>query len=126
MTDDYVPEHAAESKPLMSDALYEKLRFLAVILLPALGALYFGVAQIWGLPKAEEVVGTLVVVDTFLGALLGFARQKYENSDVGYDGHIYLSEGETPDSKTAGLNVTTPASELEGKRTARLKVHKKE
>lgn len=120
---DYAPEHAAESKPIMNDTTYERLRFLALVLLPALGTLYFGVAQIWGLPKADEVVGTIVVVDTFLGVLIRFARQKYEDSEAGVAGHIYLSEGQEPDAKTVGFDVTAGAKDLEGQKVVRFKVH---
>ncbi len=76
------------TKPLFSNATYDRLKFLAMIVLPALGALYFGLAAIWGLPKAEEVVGTITVVDTFLGVLLRVSDSKYRNSDEQYDAAI--------------------------------------
>lgn len=62
----------------MSNKLYDVLKWIAMILLPALGALYFGIARIWGLPYAEEVVGTITCIDTFLGALLGISCAKYK------------------------------------------------
>ena len=42
------------------------------------GALYYGLAKVWSLPLAEEVVGTITVIDTFLGALLGISTINYE------------------------------------------------
>ena len=51
----------------MSNKVYEVLKWIAQYLLPALGTLYFALADTWGLPFAEEVVGTVVAVDTFLG-----------------------------------------------------------
>lgn len=51
---------------------------MAQILLPALGTLYFALAKIWGLPSAEEVVGTIVAVDTFLGTLLQLSSMQYK------------------------------------------------
>lgn len=49
---------------------YDVLKFIAQVGLPAAGTLYFTLAGLWGLPSAEEVVGTVVAVDTFLGVLL--------------------------------------------------------
>lgn len=74
------------SNMLLNDSTYKVLKFLAQILLPALGALYFGLAQIWHLPKAEEVVGSVTVIDTFLGLILGLSTKAYNDSDVKYDG----------------------------------------
>lgn len=71
---------------LLSEKAYARLKFFALILLPALSALYFGVAQIWHLPKAEEVVGTVAVIDTFLGVLVRYASETWKRSDVKYDG----------------------------------------
>lgn len=62
---------------LLSNKTYDLLKWIAQIALPALGALYFGLAQIWGLPYGEEIVGTITVVDAFLGALLGISSAQY-------------------------------------------------
>ncbi len=61
----------------MSNKVYDVLKFIAQILLPALGTLYAALAQIWNLPLATEIVGTIAAVDTFLGAFLGIASAKY-------------------------------------------------
>ena len=62
----------------MSDRTYQVLKWIALILLPALGTLYFAIAQIWGLPYAEQIVGTITAVDTFLGCLLGVSTSSYK------------------------------------------------
>lgn len=64
----------------MSNRLYDVLKWIAMILLPAIGTLYFALCGIWGFPYGEEVVGTITAVDTFLGALLGIASARYNNS----------------------------------------------
>lgn len=61
----------------LSNSWYDALKWVALILLPALGALYFGLAQIWGFPYGEEIVGTISVIDAFLGALLGISTAQY-------------------------------------------------
>lgn len=61
----------------MSNKLYDILKFIAQIVLPALGTLYFALSKIWGLPYGEEIVGTISAIDIFLGALLGISTAQY-------------------------------------------------
>ena len=61
----------------MSNKVYDVLKFIAQILLPAIGTLYFALARIWDLPLAEQIVGTITAVDCFLGALLGISTMQY-------------------------------------------------
>lgn len=61
----------------MSNKLYDKLKWVAQYLLPALGTLYFALAGIWGLPFGEQIVGTITAVDTFLGVILGISTKQY-------------------------------------------------
>ena len=65
----------------LKNKTYDLLKWVALILLPALGALYFGLASIWGLPYGEEVVGTITVVDTFLGAILQISTNNYNKEN---------------------------------------------
>lgn len=66
---------------IMSDKIYDILKWVALIFIPALGTLYFALSTIWGLPYGEEIVGTLTAVDTFLGALLGISTYQYNKED---------------------------------------------
>lgn len=61
----------------MNSKVYDVLKWIAQILLPAIGTLYFAVASIWGLPYAEQIVGTITAIDCFLGALLGISTVMY-------------------------------------------------
>ena len=61
----------------MSNKVYDVLKKVAQIWLPAAGALYFALASIWGLPYAEQIVGTITAVDAFLGAVLGISTRLY-------------------------------------------------
>lgn len=65
----------------MSNKVYDVLKWIAQILLPAIGTLYFALSQIWGLPYAEQVVGTVTAIDAFLGALLGISTLQYKGGD---------------------------------------------
>lgn len=62
----------------MSNKLYDILKWIALILLPALGTLYFALAGIWGFPYGEQIVGTITAIDCFLGALLGISNVAYK------------------------------------------------
>ena len=63
---------------MMSDKVYNTLKWIAMYLLPALGTLYFALASIWGLPYGEQIVGTITAIDTFLGVILGISNSQYK------------------------------------------------
>ena len=65
----------------LNDKIYDVLKWIALIVIPAVGALYFGLAKIWGFPYGTEIVGTLTLIDTFLGALLGISTASYNKTD---------------------------------------------
>ncbi len=66
-----------ETNMKMSNKVYDVLKWISLIVLPALGTLYFALSGIWGLPYGEEIVGTIVAIETFLGALLGISTAQY-------------------------------------------------
>lgn len=67
----------------MNQKIYDTLKWIAQILLPALGALYAALAGIWGWPYAEAVVGTISAVDVFLGAVLMMdSRKFFEDKEI--------------------------------------------
>ena len=61
----------------MNSKLYDVLKYIAQIVLPALGTLYFALAGIWNFPYGEQIVGTITAVDTFLGVVLGISSYNY-------------------------------------------------
>lgn len=61
----------------MNNHTYDVLKYIAQIVLPALGTLYFALSQIWGLPYGEQIVGTITAIDAFMGALLGISSAQY-------------------------------------------------
>ncbi len=65
---------------VLNDKTYSLLKWVALILLPALGTLYFALASIWGLPYGEQIVGTITAIDTFLGAILGISTNNYKKN----------------------------------------------
>ena len=65
---------------MLDNKVYDILKWVALVLLPACAALYFGLSEIWALPYGEEIVGTITVIDTFLGALLGISTKKFNDA----------------------------------------------
>lgn len=65
----------------MSNKVYDVLKQIALIWIPALGTLYFALAGIWGFPYGEQIVGTLTAIDTFLGAILGISTTIYKKGE---------------------------------------------
>ena len=65
----------------MSNKVYDVLKFVAQIVLPAIATLYVTLAGIWGLPYSEQIAGTVMAVDTFLGAILMLSSKNYNKTN---------------------------------------------
>jgi len=65
----------------LSNKVYDVLKYIAQIVLPALATLYFALAKIWGFPYGAEIVGTISAVDAFLGALLQISTNSYNKEN---------------------------------------------
>lgn len=113
-------------KPVMSNATFDVLKWVAQIALPAVGALYFALAGIWGLPNADEVVGTIVAVDAFLGVVLGLSTAKYNKSDAAFDGDFVVHD--SADGAKVSLDLSTDPDQVifGDQKAVRLKVQRRE
>lgn len=65
----------------LPDKVYDILKWICLIVLPACGTLYFALSGIWGFPYGEQIVGTLTAIDTFLGALIGVSAKTISNEN---------------------------------------------
>ena len=61
----------------MTNKTFDVLRLLCEVILPAVSALYWGLAEIWNFPMPEKVVGTIAVLITFLGSFINVKRSQY-------------------------------------------------
>ena len=66
----------------LPDRVYDVLKWLVVIVLPAFGALWAGLSQIWNLPYPSEIPATVTVVCTFLGAILCISTAQYNKDQL--------------------------------------------
>lgn len=106
--------------PFLSNAQYDKMKFLAQVVLPALATFYAAVAVFWGLPKPTEVVGTVVAVDTLLGLLLGLSSKTYAAQEPAYDGELQYVAHDS--SLLLPLEIYTPPEDLVKKDSVVFKV----
>lgn len=67
---------------IKNEKIYNFLKWVAQLFLPALGTFYAALAGIWGFPYGEQVMSTILAVDTFLGAILGISNANYKKSIV--------------------------------------------
>lgn len=67
-------------KTLLSDKVYEILKWVTIIVIPALGEAYARLASIWGLPAGQLVAETALVITFLLGALLGISTAQYNKA----------------------------------------------
>ena len=61
----------------LPDKIYDILKWVTMIVLPALATAYVGLSAIWGWPFADEIAKTTAVICTLLGALLGISTAQY-------------------------------------------------
>lgn len=113
-------ELPAPASLLFGNRVYDLVRTAAMVVLPALGTLYFTIAQITGLPFGEQVVGIIVAVDTFLGVLLGISRKQYNESEAAFDGEILVAPDE--EEGTTDLNVRLDPEAVALKKELRVKI----
>jgi len=66
---------------MLSNKVYDVLKWIALIVLPAIAILYESLAGIWGLPFAEQIPATITAVDLFLGVLLGVSNAAYNKKN---------------------------------------------
>lgn len=74
---------------IMTNKTYDILKYIALIVLPALAVFYSTLSNIWGLPYHDAIPDTIMAVDLLLGALLKISSSKYGNTVVRFDDDQY-------------------------------------
>lgn len=67
---------------MLSNKTYNILKWVSMVVLPAIGTLYSLLAVLWGFPYGEEIVGTITGVATFLGTILGISSTQYNKKQA--------------------------------------------
>lgn len=111
-----------DGKPaFLSDSVYNNLKWTSQYLLPAIGTLYFTLALLWGLPHAQEILGTIVALNTCLGVLLGISTAQYNKSADAYDGALVVDTSD-PETDRYRLILSTPTIDIPDKSSLTFKV----
>lgn len=63
----------------MNDKIYNILKWIALIALPALSTLMFALSNIWNF-DATPVIGTIAAIETFIGSLIGVSTYQYNKN----------------------------------------------
>lgn len=74
--------------PVLPPRVYDFLKWVALVLLPALATLYIALAGLLHLPASNEVSGAIIAIDAFLGAILNLSNKAYNNSEARFDGIV--------------------------------------
>ena len=73
----YWTENSIKGGVMFTNDTYDKVKWIAQILLPGIGTLWFTISSIWGFPFGEQILGTITALDLFLGGLLGLSSNSY-------------------------------------------------
>ena len=82
-----------EKNPLrLPDNVYDWLMRFTKYILPALGALYTTLANIFSWPYVEQVLSSIVGIETFFGVILGISNQQFKKEPIQTDGELVYNE----------------------------------
>ena len=66
---------------MLPNKVYDVLKWVAMLFLPALAALVAGLFKVWDIPYGLEISQTIMLIDAFLGACLGLSSIQYKGDD---------------------------------------------
>lgn len=66
---------------IFSDKVYNVLKWLCLIALPAAATLYTALSALWGWPNAQAVSGTITAIATLIGTLIGVSNSNYNKKE---------------------------------------------
>lgn len=76
----------------MSNKVFDIIRLVGELILPALATLYAALGAIWGWPYIEAIVGTLAAITAFIGAIVNGLRKAYNKKEENNEEDLPKSE----------------------------------
>lgn len=70
---------------IIPSKVYDVLKWICMIVLPAIATLWFTLGKVWGFPYLGEIEATIIAIDTFLGAILGVSTIQYNKLEKGVE-----------------------------------------
>lgn len=102
----------------LTNRFYDVLMYVAQVILPALGTLYFAITVVWSLPDGTPVIGTITAIDVFLGACLKALSATYVPQT---DGTVVVDKSD-PAGTSYNFKLENAAEVINGKNTVTFKV----
>ena len=102
---------------------YDYAKAMALVWFPAIGTLYFTLGGLWGWPNVEQVLGTIVAVEVFFGAVLGLSKKQYNKT--AFDGSLVIDESD-PLTDKYNLAMEVPLEDLKSRKSVKLDIQKRE
>ena len=102
---------------VLSNKMYDRLKWIAQYLLPALAALWLGLAKVWSLPYGSEIGATISLIDVALGTILGISSSNYKG-----DGNLVVNTSD-PEKDVYNLQLNGDISELTKKKSVTFTVN---
>ena len=78
MTDE-TTNTADDPRGILPDRVYDVLKWVAIIVMPAISTFIVGLGGIWSIPYAGQLAATVTAIGVLLGALLGLSSAKYHS-----------------------------------------------
>ncbi len=105
----------------MSNKVYNFFKWFITIFLPAAGALYYAIVEIFDIPRLVGMNGLINAVIAFLGIVLGISTAQYNKTANAPDGDLIVAEDEDG-GKYLGLGVNTSVEAMTSKSQVKLNV----
>ena len=67
---------------VLPDKVYNILKWICLIALPAIAVFYFTISKIWGLPFGAEIPATINAVAVLIGALIGISQHNLNKEET--------------------------------------------
>jgi hypothetical protein len=119
---------SSENTNFFTPKLYDRLKFIAQIVLPAVATFWLTVSELWNIPNGPEIAGTITAFDLLLGILLGVSRNQYYKNGANFDGELKMVETEDGNEKVVFDVNSDPETVLKnfgGKHTFEFKVNRR-
>ena len=65
----------------LPDKLYDILKWVCLIVLPAVAVLYATLGNTWGLPYVDQICITINAIATFIGVIIGVSTLNYNKKE---------------------------------------------
>jgi hypothetical protein len=116
--------------PILSNKWYDFLKWFITIFLPAVGALYFALSEVWGFSNAVSVNGTINAIILFTGLLLAKSTKAFNKTpgapaveeETASAGDLIVAEDPDTGERYLSLGVKGSVDALVRKEQVRLNV----